>query len=70
MTETQTLAVHGMTCGGCEQAVQRALQRLTGVEAASASHRDQRVTVTFDPAVAPIAAIRKTIETLGYTLGA
>ena len=58
-----------MTCGGCENAVQRALLRVKGVEAATASHRDHRVTVTFDPAVAPLATIRTTIESLGYTVG-
>lgn len=69
MTDTQQLAVHGMTCGGCENAVQRALLRMKGVEAAAASHRDHRVTVTFDPAVAPLTAIRTAIEALGYTVG-
>jgi copper chaperone CopZ len=70
MIETQSLPVQGMTCGGCEHAVQRALQRLHGVQSATASHRDHRVTVTFDPAVAPLATIRSAIEALGYTVGA
>ncbi|MGH2570890.1 MAG: mercuric transporter MerT family protein [bacterium] len=40
------LPVEGMTCAGCERAVERALQAVDGVVAVSASAADARVVVT------------------------
>lgn len=45
MSETLVLKVEGMTCGGCEQSVSKALNLLDGVEEVSASHADGRVEV-------------------------
>ena len=69
MMETLTLNVTGMTCGGCENAVKRAVGKLEGVTSVAASHADQRVDVEFDPARVDLAAIRQKIEKLGYTVG-
>ena len=60
MNTTVTLPVTGMTCGGCENAVTRALARLPGVSEAVASHRDATVRVTFDAAQVSQAALRAT----------
>ena len=57
-----------MTCGGCENAVTRALGRLPGVTEAVASHRDATVRVTFDPAQVSRADIERKIGGLGYTV--
>jgi len=70
MPETIRLTVTGMTCGGCEAAVGRVLGQLPGVTEVSASHRDARVEVTFDPARTDTAAIRARIEQLGYSVAA
>lgn len=59
-----------MTCGGCEHAVTRALLRTPGITKAAASHVDGLVDVTFDSAIVTQAAIRETIEALGYVVGA
>lgn len=66
MPTTLTLPVNGMTCGGCENAVKRALGTLPGVSGVEASHRDQRVVVTFDPAAVSADDIAKKIGLLGY----
>jgi copper chaperone CopZ len=66
MAETIQLAVTGMTCGGCERAVTRALQQLPGVQAVEASHQDERVRVTYDAAQVDEAALRARIEAAGY----
>jgi copper chaperone len=60
------LRVTGMTCGGCENAVKRALQQLPGVESVTASHAANRVAVTFDSAKVDRTQLTATIETLGY----
>lgn len=65
---TITLHVKGMTCGGCESAVKRALARLSGVGAVDASHAEQRVTVTFEAQAVSPDAIRAKISALGYTV--
>lgn len=67
MNHTVTLTVTGMTCGGCENAVTRALGRLPGVERVSASHAAREVTITFDDALVSLSRIREGIAALGYT---
>jgi copper chaperone len=66
MSETLELTVTGMTCGGCESAVTRTLQRVKGVEQVTASHASNSVAVTFDAGTITPSAIRTTIEALGY----
>ena len=70
MMQTMTLKVTGMTCGGCENAVKRALGRLDGVGEVTASHADERVTVAFDPAKVNPELIKARIAAIGYTVAA
>jgi copper chaperone len=70
MMETLTLKVTGMTCGGCENAVKRALGRLEGVAEVTASHIEEKVGVTFDVAVVTPDQIRTKIAAIGYTVAA
>jgi copper ion binding protein len=66
---TQTLHVTGMTCGGCENAVKRAVGKLPGVASVEASHTERRVTVEFDEVRTSLDAIKAKITTLGYQVG-
>ena len=66
MSESLQLTVTGMTCGGCENAVKRAVSKLAGVEAVSADHHANLVDVEFDPARVTPQAIRAEIEAIGY----
>jgi copper chaperone CopZ len=66
MTETLHLKVTGMTCGGCENAVKKALMKLTGVEKVGASHASEAVTVDYEPELVTPSAIRASIDALGY----
>jgi copper chaperone len=68
MAESLQLTVTGMTCGGCENAVKRAVSKLPGVGAVSADHRANLVGVEFDPAQVTPQAIRAEIEAIGYTV--
>ena len=65
-TVTQVFDVEGMTCGGCEVAVKRAVGKLDGVDTVKASHEDGRAEVTYDPGKVTIEQIVKAIERLGY----
>lgn len=66
--EQVTLTVTGMTCGGCESAVQRAVGRLAGVSTVTASHAANRVVVEYDPERTDAAAIARAIQDAGYVV--
>jgi copper chaperone len=68
MSETLQLTVTGMTCGGCEHAVKKALQQVEGVEDVTASHRASQVGVTFDAARVTRDRLKEKIEALGYSV--
>ena len=62
------MAVTGMTCGGCEKAVPRALTGLPGVSNVAASHRDNQVTLTYDPSLLDVNTITKRVHDAGYAV--
>jgi len=64
--ETTVLKVGGMTCGGCVRSVTNVLKALPGVASAEVSLQAAEAKVTFDPALADSAAMRKAIEDAGY----
>lgn len=64
--EQMTLAVTGMTCGGCENAVRRVVSSIAGVSNVTASHTENRVVVDYDPVQIDRAAIERAITTAGY----
>ena len=66
--EQVELNVSGMTCGACEQRIQKALTRIDGVVQSAAEHRAARVRVMFDPARTSESALRSCIERAGYSI--
>jgi copper chaperone len=66
MTERLQLRVTGMSCGGCENAVKRAVAKLDGVREVTASHKDERVEVVYEAGPTGKAAITRAIEAVGY----
>jgi copper chaperone len=66
--QTVTLSVTGMTCGGCENSVKRALARIEGVTDVTASHVEKRVVVSLDPAKVTAQQIRDRITACGFTV--
>jgi copper chaperone len=66
MTQRVALKVNGMTCGGCENAVKRALKQLPGVEDVNASHKDAVVEVAYDPETAVLSQVKQKIRAIGY----
>ena len=64
-----SLTVTGMTCGGCENAVKRALGTLPGVSDVTASHKDNLVALRYDPALVTPQAVTERIQKLGYQVG-
>jgi copper chaperone len=64
----RTITVEGMTCGGCEATVTRALEKMQGVTSARADHETNSVTVDLDPEVAQLSEITERIGELGFTV--
>jgi copper chaperone CopZ len=64
---TETIDVHGMRCGGCEQRLRDALVALPGVAAAAPEHIGDLVDVTFDPDIVGLERIRETIREAGFS---
>jgi copper chaperone CopZ len=61
-----TLAVTGMSCGGCVGSVQRALQSQPGVASAAVSLALKNATVEFDPATTSPDALVEAVRATGY----
>ncbi len=64
---TLNLRVEGMTCDGCAAVVQNALQKVPGVQSASASYPQGRAVVTFDPSSLPrTSSLVEAVERAGF----
>jgi len=64
--QTAAFNVDGMTCGGCEVAVRRVVNKLDGIETVEASHEEGTATVTYHPEEVTTDQIVEAIQTLGY----
>jgi copper chaperone CopZ len=67
MNQPLKLTVTGMTCGGCESAIKRALSMMEGVRDVTASHVANEVSLEYDPALITPERIAGRIELLGYS---
>ena len=67
--ERKTLSVTGMSCNGCEQNVENALQGLDGVSRVEADHEADTVNVVVDDAVTD-DDLTTAIEGAGYDAAA
>ena len=68
MSESVTLTVTGMKCGGCEAIVSSKLNAIDGVLAVKASSKDKAVKVDFDAKKTGLNAIKTAISEAGYTV--
>lgn len=60
------LNVQGMSCNHCVVAIEGALHKLEGVQAAKVNLADNQVSVTFDESVVSLENVKETIEDQGY----
>jgi copper chaperone len=68
MTESASLTVTGMKCGGCENNVTTKLKSMAGIISATASSKDKLVNVEFDSQKIDLKAIADAITDAGYTV--
>lgn len=65
-TKTVTLVVKDMTCAACSSKIERALQRLNGVQEASVNLATGKATVVFEESSMSLSDLEKKISALGY----
>ena len=68
MTESVSLSVTGLKCGGCENNVSTKLLALAGVLSVKASHQAKQVDIEYDPLQIDLDQIEDTITDAGFTV--
>lgn len=66
MTESLTLTVEGMKCGGCEAIIINKLKSLAGIDSVTASRLTKEVQVEYDGNVTGPDTIAQVITEAGY----
>lgn len=62
----ESYLVEGMTCSGCERAIQKVISNLQGVKSAKADVSSSTVSVEYDPSKVNIEQIKTAIIKIGY----
>ncbi len=68
--ERVEIRVDGMTCGGCVNSIQNALNNRDGITSSSADLDSSMVTVEYDSGVIQKEAIEKVITDAGFGVAA
>ncbi|WP_461247998.1 cation transporter, partial [Treponema sp. R6D11] len=63
---TETLTVGGMHCAACSARIEKALNKLEGVEKASVNLATEKATVTYNPQTLRLSAIKEAIINTGF----
>lgn len=64
----RTLEVDGMSCGGCEEAVNKALSQMDGIKYVKADSKSNNVALEYDLMKTRLQDIETKIEEMGYNL--
>ena len=65
-TVKENYVVEGMTCSGCERAVQGSVGSVEGVVSAKADAPSSTVSVEYDPGKVNVDQIRSAVAKVGY----
>jgi mercuric transport protein len=65
-TQTVTIRVEGMHCGGCSSSVTKALKATEGVEDAQVSFEKGEAVVKYDDQKVTVAKLREVINGTGF----
>lgn len=61
-----TIDVGGMTCDGCEKAIQASVEKLDGIASVESSHEEGWTKVKYDKSQTSVDAIEGKITDTGY----
>ena len=65
-TDTTTLKLQGMSCAGCANAIQQAINNVSGVEECEVNFASEQATVQFNPEQTSLETIQGAVEDAGY----
>lgn len=65
-TVRKTFNIEGMTCASCAQTVEKATQKLTGINLAAVNLATEKMVVEYDPGVLNLSDITKAVSEAGY----
>ena len=65
-SKMESYLVEGMTCSGCERAIQRVVSNLDGVSSAKADLNNSTISVEYNPDKVSIDQIRSAVNKIGY----
>ena len=68
MSESVSLEVTGMKCGGCETTVEKKLNAIDGVVSVEAMNKENKVDVEFDSDKTGVEAISVAITEAGFVV--
>jgi copper chaperone len=66
--KTFVLNIEGMSCAHCVKAVKSGVEKLPGVKSVEVSLENKKATVTVDPTLVGLPAIKAAIEEEGYSV--
>ena len=66
MKQQAVIKVDGMSCNQCKQAVEAAVKKITGVEAAEVNLAEKTLQVEYENEKADMAMIRQAVEDAGF----
>jgi len=69
MAQTKIFAIAGMACQHCKAHVEAALEKLNGVESATANVAEKNVTVIYDEERVSVSEMQAAVSEAGYTMG-
>ncbi|MDB8805235.1 heavy metal translocating P-type ATPase [Romboutsia sp. 1001216sp1] len=58
--------IGGMTCASCAKAIERAVNKLDGIQSINVNVATEKATISYDSSKLKLTAIRNTIEKAGY----
>ena len=62
----KTLNIEGMTCASCAQTIEKATQKLPGMQEAAVNLATEKLTVKYDPSALNLSDITKAVSEAGY----
>lgn len=66
INKKESYLVEGMTCSGCERAIQKVVSSLEGIESAKADLNSSTVSVEYNPEKVNIEQIKTAVNKIGY----
>ena len=64
--EKKTIKINGMSCGNCVNKIEKALQKLNGVEKATVNLKKGMAKIKYDDSIQTLDKLTDTIHDVGY----